>query len=154
MFKSTLCAILFLVSHVSYASDINIDVCNVCAVETNQLLELHNKERSAKKLGSLIVRDDLAKYAQKHAEWMANNRSMRHSNIRNILKNGYLIAGENIAYGYTSEQKVMAGWMSSRRHRANILNSKFAYAGFGVAKSKNGTIYWCVVFAGPKSVQN
>lgn len=43
----------------------------------------------------------------------------------------YRSAGENIAMGYRTAQSVVAGWMNSPGHRANILNKNFTKIGVG-----------------------
>ncbi|GGA89918.1 CAP domain-containing protein [Ornithinibacillus halotolerans] len=43
----------------------------------------------------------------------------------------YTAAGENIAYGYSTPEAVVNGWMNSPGHRANILNEKFTHIGVG-----------------------
>jgi hypothetical protein len=45
----------------------------------------------------------------------------------------YEMAGENLAYGFTSTGGVIAGWMQSPEHRANILNKYYQDVGFGIA---------------------
>ena len=59
----------------------------------------------------------------------------------------YRQAGENIAYGYPTPQKVVEGWMNSEGHRKNILSSSFSKAGIGCYKS-NGILYWSQFFIG------
>jgi uncharacterized protein YkwD len=39
--------------------------------------------------------------------------------------------GENIAVGYSDAFAVMAGWLSSHGHKANILNCDYARTGIG-----------------------
>ena len=43
----------------------------------------------------------------------------------------YMGAGENIAMGFTSAEAVVAAWMNSDGHRANILNASFTKLGVG-----------------------
>ncbi|RKD98676.1 CAP domain-containing protein [Marinifilum flexuosum] len=43
----------------------------------------------------------------------------------------YSTAGENIAYGYTSEQQVIEIWLKSQGHCANIMNGNFKEMGLG-----------------------
>lgn len=105
---------------------------------------LHNKERVSKGISVLELNDELMVYAQKHAEWMAKNNTMRHSNLGFDSRT----RGENIAYGQKDEDQVVKVWMNSPGHRRNIMNSKFNRAGFGFAKNKNDTVYWCTVFGG------
>jgi uncharacterized protein YkwD len=47
----------------------------------------------------------------------------------------YVAAGENLAYGFDTSQDVIAGWMGSPEHRANILDSSYQDVGFGFANS-------------------
>ncbi len=53
----------------------------------------------------------------------------------------YWAAGENIAYGYTTPEEVMNGWMNSDGHRSNILNPDYNCLIVGV---KDG--YWVQLF--------
>ncbi|MBA4191057.1 MAG: hypothetical protein C0467_23985 [Planctomycetaceae bacterium] len=50
--------------------------------------------------------------------------------------------GENIAYGFTSAASVVAAWMGSAGHRANILNTNFTEIGVSVRASANGGLYF------------
>lgn len=53
--------------------------------------------------------------------------------------------GENIARGHNSAYRVMAAWMSSEGHRANILRESFGSIGV-CALQVNGVIYWVQLF--------
>jgi uncharacterized protein YkwD len=55
-------------------------------------------------------------------------------------------AGENIAWGFTSPADVVAAWMASPAHRANILNCEARSFGAGVRFGADGTPYWTQVF--------
>lgn len=57
----------------------------------------------------------------------------------------YRSAGENIAKGQTTPERVVNAWMNSSGHRANILNS--SYTKIGVGYVKNGH-YWTQMFIG------
>lgn len=59
----------------------------------------------------------------------------------------YRSAGENIAYGYSSPEQVVTGWMNSDGHRKNILSSSFSKIGVGCYESA-GTLYWSQFFIG------
>lgn len=53
--------------------------------------------------------------------------------------------GENIAKGQSTADRVMASWMSSEGHRANILRA--SYGSIGVCALKvDGVIYWVQLF--------
>jgi len=53
--------------------------------------------------------------------------------------------GENIAKGQSSADRVMAAWMTSDGHRANILRGSFGSIGVCALKV-NGVIYWVQLF--------
>lgn len=56
----------------------------------------------------------------------------------------YTTAGENIASGYPTASAVLAAWLSSPGHKANIENPNFTHHGTGLV----GT-YWTHVFIKP-----
>lgn len=53
--------------------------------------------------------------------------------------------GENIARGQRTADKVMAAWMSSSGHRANILRAGFSSIGVCAGVS-NGVVHWVQLF--------
>ncbi len=55
----------------------------------------------------------------------------------------YSTAGENIAYGFTSAEAVLEGWLESAGHKANIENDSFTHHGVGYA---SGGSYWTHLF--------
>ena len=112
-------------------------------VSRDVLLSEHNHYRQ-----NPLQRDEsLESFAQKHAEWMARNDSLEHSNLR---ISGWSRMGENIAWGQSDEFIVTRQWMNSSGHKANITNPRFTHVGFGFgfAKSSDERIYWCAVFGG------
>lgn len=62
----------------------------------------------------------------------------------------YWSAGENIAAGYVSPADVVAGWMNSPGHRANIMSEKFSSMGIGLYFDENSYYgyYWAQIFIG------
>src|SRR5439155_23515558 len=69
-----------------------------------------------------------------------------------IEKQGYDWSwwGENIAWGYSTPEVVVQGWMSSPGHRANILNPRFLDLGIGVALL-NGKTFMTQDFASARA---
>ncbi len=67
----------------------------------------------------------------------------------------YIVIGENLALGnFTSSNDVVAAWMASPGHRANILNARFTEIGVGVMQGTyNGNKVWIAVqhFGLPRS---
>lgn len=50
------------------------------------------------------------------------------------------------ASGYPTPEAVVAAWLNSPGHRANIHNCEARAIGLGVAESADGTRYWTLVF--------
>ena len=109
---------------------------------------LVNRERSAHGEGPLATNSDLQRAAQGHSESMASGAYFEHTGpggtlLQRIMASGYLpgpnalySVGENIAYGSLQDSTpgaIVAAWMASPGHRANILNSSFREVGIGVS---------------------
>ena len=93
--------------------------------------------------------------AQAHsADWAAHG-TMSHTGSDGsspgdrLTRAGYLWSayGENVAYGYATAEQVMAGWMASPGHRANILTCSFKEIGVGFAQPGS---YWTQDFGTPR----
>lgn len=118
------------------------------------LVDLHNKARSSGSwlwsINDLSMHDDLMRYAADWAGWMAGNNRMVHSSMSNIMKLGFSVVGENIAWGQNNEESVMSAWLWSPGHRANIMSTRYTHIGCGASYSKYDRLYWCVCFGTPK----
>ncbi|MCA1247581.1 CAP domain-containing protein [Massilia sp. MS-15] len=61
--------------------------------------------------------------------------------------------GENIAFGQSTPDEAVAGWLDSPGHCANIMNPGFTEMGaaYGVAaERRSGFVYWTQVFGRPR----
>jgi uncharacterized protein YkwD len=114
------------------------------------VVDLVNAER-ASRCGPLAVDDRLATAAQRHSDDMAAHDYFSHTSL-----NGDTLAdraeaagftggmlGENIAAGQRTPEDVMAAWMDSAGHRANILNCDYTVIGVGL--NEDGW-YWTQMF--------
>jgi len=63
----------------------------------------------------------------------------------------YLMIGENLAAGQSSPAQVMADWMASEGHRANILQGQFTELGVGVRTGGEFQTYWVQEFGRPRN---
>jgi uncharacterized protein YkwD len=73
-----------------------------------------------------------------------------------VLRAGYRprISGENIAYGPESAEEVVAGWLASPGHCANLMDPRFEHMGIAVATgARRGRIYWVQTFGAPLSAR-
>jgi uncharacterized protein (TIGR03000 family) len=120
------------------------------------ILDLTNAERKKKDLPPLKPNAKLFAAARKHSENMARQEKLAHEldgkkPSDRVKEAGYAggFVGENVAYGVTTAEEVVAGWMDSEGHRDNILNKNFTEIGVGVGKASDGTLYFTQVFGRP-----
>jgi uncharacterized protein YkwD len=106
-----------------------------------EIMMLVNQERwSNGQLPPLKQNDALDSAAELHSGNMAARNFVMHCDPDTgtlpwdrMVAAGYTYsnAGENIAWGYPDPQSVVAGWMGSSGHRANILSTTFRELGNG-----------------------
>lgn len=109
------------------------------------LLSATNTQRSAAGVAGLANNAKLANAAQAKANDMVARNYWSHNTPDGqepwiFVQNAgysYLKAGENLAYGFTSSDDTVTGWMNSPTHKANLLDSGFSEVGFGMANSSN-----------------
>src|SRR5437870_2005497 len=122
----------------------------------HELFQRVNEARAQESLDPLVPAPELDRAAQKHSQAMADGQFFSHTGKDGstpwdrILREGYrfLLAAENIAYGFPTPQDVTAAWMNSPGHRGNILSKTFDEIGIGVAIQADGSgpIYWTLDF--------
>ena len=113
---------------------------------TQRMVELVNEERAKAGLPALKTNDQMAEAAQIRAEELGESYSHTRPDGRSCftaleeagVRYGY--AGENIAYGGSSPEYILAAWMDSPGHRANILNENFTTIGVGCNLQRNGMV--------------
>lgn len=122
------------------------------------LLNLHNHERSLHThLRPLSLNSHLAQSAKAHADRMSKEDSLSHDKIgdgspwERIGKHGYRYstAGENIALGFSTEEKVFTAWKHSKNHYGNIISSWWHDVGFGLSIDHRSRWWWVANFAAP-----
>lgn len=117
-----------------------------------QVVRLVNKERVKAGLKEVTIDKNIEAAAlvrAKETEISFSHTRPNGTSFSTVLKeNGvsYRGAGENIAWGQSSPEEVMNGWMNSPGHRANILNEKFTKIGVGYYRSASGRNYWTQLF--------
>jgi uncharacterized protein YkwD len=130
----------------------DLDLQAVC----DQVVKEHNRVRTEAKLPPFAISSKLEAAAQRHAKDMAARGQMTHKGgdgstpLERIKAAGYPYrrAGENVAVGRFTVEKLMKGWMDSPHHKRNILGS-FSQIGVACAIAENGKRYWCVTFGLP-----
>jgi hypothetical protein len=134
---SYIALILALVPSISAAYD---EVYMTCLV---------NAQRAQAGLSPLGIDSHLTNSAQGHSNWQASAQTMSHTGAGGSSPGDRIEAagfnwqymGENVAYGYDTEDSVMQKWMDSAGHRENILSANFNMMGSAVAYT-GSTPYW------------
>lgn len=104
-----------------------------------------NAERAKQGLGALSVSSELTRAACVRAREIVQKFSHTRPDGSAWSTVSSAVRGENIAMGQQTADKVMAAWMSSSGHRANILRSSFGSIGVCAYKVGN-TMYWVQLF--------
>lgn len=110
------------------------------SVTIDEVVSKTNEERLAKGLSSLRYNETLADAARRKAANMFDENYWAHTSPSGInpwhwfkeVGYQYTSAGENLAKDFGSTDRLIAAWMASESHRANILNSKYSEIGLAV----------------------
>lgn len=121
-----------------------------------RIFGLINAERRHEGLPPLVYSKQLDQMAKIQAQNMAHFRKMAHvipeASLPTLADRARYVAypygrlAENVALGFPDAGTVVQGWMTSKGHRANVLNSDVAETGIAVARSSAGGLYFCQVF--------
>jgi uncharacterized protein YkwD len=121
-----------------------------------RVVELVNQERTKVECQPLAINAALTAAAQAHTTDMALKDYFSHTGLDGsqpwdrMTRAGYTwtMAAENIAAGYATPESVVAGWVNSPGHYANMINCSYQDTGVGYYYLANdtGTInynyYW------------
>lgn len=126
--------------------------------ELQLVLDLTNLERTSRGLAPLTHNPLLGSAAQLHSQDQADMRTLTHTGSdgsnpgERITRAGYSWRtwAENAAAGYRTAHDLVAAWMNSPGHRANLLNPSVTEIGLGVAATPSGYRYWTQKFAAPR----
>ena len=157
---SWICAFAVVVCAASaYASDAVVGRKSDAQIRARVVALVNDARSSSRRCGrerfaaapSLAVSQQLNEAAASHARDMARRKFFDHRGSNGsqpkerVQRAGYQprLTGENIAYGPESAEEVVAGWLASPGHCANIMDSRFQEIGVGLASArKRGHIYW------------
>ncbi|MBP2328301.1 uncharacterized protein YkwD [Kibdelosporangium banguiense] len=119
----------------------------------DDVVRLTNAERQKAGCAPLTAVSQLNLAAQRHSEDMATRNFVGHTGsdgstmvtrVERVGYTGWRSLAENVAAGQQTAAAVVAGWMNSSGHRANILNCGLRDIGVGYATNPNSTygVYW------------
>ena len=110
-----------------------------------QVVDQVNRERAAQGLSALRSDTELTRAACVRAREIAVKFSHTRPNGTSWSTVSADAYGENIAMGQRTADKVMAAWMTSEGHRANIMRA--SYGSIGVCcLTLDGVTYWVQLF--------
>lgn len=122
----------------------------------SRIFDLINAQRRHQGLPALVYNAQLDQMANIQAQNMAHFQKMAHvipeASLPTMTDRARYVAypfgrlAENVALGFPDAETVVQGWMTSKGHRANILNSDVVETGIAIARSSGGGLYYCQVF--------
>lgn len=125
------------------AEQLRADELRLIAVSAFDLI---NAERAARGLTALTWDSDLELCAQIRATEIVSSFShTRPDNTLYYTVNSDLMWAENLAKGYADASSLVAGWMNSPTHAANILDGELSTCSIAVYEY-DGTLYFAQEF--------
>jgi uncharacterized protein YkwD len=97
---------------------------------------LLSQERTSRGLAPLTEGPLITQRSQAYSERMVAERFFAHSPVGYLLMDVHWIVGQNLAWAdsqVSTPGRVVAAWMASPGHRANILNPEATDVGIGIA---------------------
>lgn len=106
----------------------------------DKIINLINIERAKVNLGPVSLNEQLSQAAYHKGENMFLQNYWAHNSPAGVEPWSFLTdagynyssAGENLGRDFDNEESLVAAWMASDSHRANILNRKFSETGIAV----------------------
>jgi len=143
---------------VNHVSRVRAAVAVAASSEERRAFDLINAERRRRGQQPLVWDGELTYMARVHSDNMARQNFFNHIDREGLDMSGragalglrgWRALGENIAYnqGYDDPAAfAVERWMTSSKHRENILNGQFTHAGLGVARASDGRVFFTQVF--------
>jgi uncharacterized protein YkwD len=108
----------------------------------------------------LALNAALGRAALAYAQELARHTYMEHTGLdgsspaQRVTRSGYRwrATGENLASGVMTPEEVIAGWLASPDHCANLMDPAFSEmgVGFGVNPHDERGVYWALEFGRPQ----
>lgn len=126
-----------------------------------EVITLINEERKKQGLQVLIEDKSLNQLAVIKVQDMLERNYFEHKSpyygnpwdMASLFDYEFSSFGENIARYLTSPKEVCKAWLSSQKHRDNILNQSYTHIGVGIKQDNNGRYYWVQMFSSKISVK-
>jgi hypothetical protein len=110
------------------------------SITTDEIISLTNAERAKQGLSAVTYNETLSNAAAEKGNDMFANQYWAHTSPAGkepwafITEAGYSyrVAGENLARDFSASGQVVAAWMASPTHRANVVNNRYTEIGVAV----------------------
>jgi uncharacterized protein YkwD len=117
----------------------------------NDILILVNDYRTSIGLSSLTRLSIVSNVANSHTEYMIETGQVSHDNFSNraetLMNNAKAKSvAENVAYGYSTAQGVLNGWLNSPDHKKIIEGSSYTHFGISTDCNTKGRNYFTQIF--------
>ena len=112
---------------------------------------LVNKERVKRRISPLVRRTQLDELARQHAETMAAQDALYHSNPTDLVQKigrPSRRLGENVSFGESIRDIHKTMMTDNGADRNNVLDRRYLTMGMGTARGPNGGLYMCQIFRG------
>jgi len=120
---------------------------SVAPTYESRVLAATNVERVRAGLRPLAASGCAAGYAERWASRLAVLGALSHQSMSTLLTGcAARGVGENVAFGQVTPEQMVAMWMASPGHRANLLNASFTHLGVGALTQSSGRTYGVQVF--------
>lgn len=116
---------------------------------SSEILTIINDYRATLNLPPFSPHSLAKEEALDHTAYMIVNNKVSHDNFflrsDKLKSNGADAVSENVAFGYSTAQGVVDGWLNSPDHKAAI-ESNFTHSGISVAKTDSGINFFTHIF--------
>lgn len=116
-----------------------------------EIVSLVNAYRTSLGLNELNTLNIVSGVADGHTEYMIEVGQVSHDNFAQraqtlMTEAGAKTVGENVAYGYSTAEGVVKGWLNSDGHRKIIENPDYTHFGISMETSSDNRNYFTNIF--------
>lgn len=117
----------------------------------SEILDLVNEYRIENNLSSLKLLNIISNIANEHTNYMITTGDVSHANfgdrVSKLMKNaGAKQVSENVAFGFSTAESALNGWLHSPEHKKIIENPDLTHFGISTDSNSEGRNYFTQIF--------
>lgn len=132
----------------------NSEVANAKVAYTafeSEIVSLINAHRTSIGLNTLGTLNIVSSVADGHTNYMIEVGQVNHDNFSQrastlMAEAGAKTVGENVAYGFSTAEGVVKGWLNSDSHRKILENADYTHFGISVETNATNKNYFTNIF--------